>query len=42
MHLGNKGGSECKLRYRSGKLVVEGGNCNLIVEVAIMVLDVKG
>jgi hypothetical protein len=42
MQLGNKGGNECKFRYRSGKLVIEGGNYNLIILVAIMVLDAKG
>jgi hypothetical protein len=28
--------------YRSRKLVVEEGKCNLIVQVARMVLDVRG
>jgi hypothetical protein len=41
MKLGSRW-SKCKFRYRSSKLVVEGGECNLIVQVAKMVLDARG
>jgi hypothetical protein len=34
--------NKCKFRYRSSKLVIKGGKCNLIVQVAKMVLDLKG
>jgi hypothetical protein len=32
MQLGSRW-SKCKFKYKSGKLVVEGGKCNLIVQV---------
>ncbi len=41
MKLGSRW-SKCKFKYRSGKLIVEGGKCNFIVQVAKMVLDARG
>jgi hypothetical protein len=42
MQVGSKGGVKCKLKYRSCKLVIEGEECNLIVQVTRMVLDTRG